>query len=171
MPLGSTRTMAFSPPSVTHGAPSGPTITPRGAERSPNSTYLVFPVTGSRCPSAPAAGALQRSQVVGELGRCPHEHTAVARLLPRTTALLEPAAHLGIIPPKHQSGHHRAPHRRWALASSGQQVIQAPVEAGEILRGLKGGMPLRRLPRRQGQRAPRAFPADENRGTAATPRG
>ena len=32
---GSTRTMAFSPPSVIQGAPSGPTITPWGREPSP----------------------------------------------------------------------------------------------------------------------------------------
>ncbi len=32
---GFTRTIAFSPPSVIHGAPSGPTITPWGADPLP----------------------------------------------------------------------------------------------------------------------------------------
>ena len=34
--MGSTRTMAFCPPSVTQAAPSGPTITPCGAESFPS---------------------------------------------------------------------------------------------------------------------------------------
>src|SRR5438067_1074122 len=50
---GSTRTIAFSPPSVTHGAPSGPTITPCGAEPPPSLTCLVRPVDGSSQPSSP----------------------------------------------------------------------------------------------------------------------
>ncbi len=50
---GSTRTIAFSPLSVIHGAPSGPTITPCGAERAPSFTSTTRPVAGSRMPSVP----------------------------------------------------------------------------------------------------------------------
>src|SRR5215204_4909086 len=51
--VGSTRTIAFSPPSVIHGAPSGPTITPCGAEPDPRSISRTSPVAGSRWPSTP----------------------------------------------------------------------------------------------------------------------
>jgi hypothetical protein len=51
---GSTRTIAFKPPSVIHGAPSGPTITPWGAEPSPRSTSSTRRFSGSRWPSLPA---------------------------------------------------------------------------------------------------------------------
>src|SRR5688572_9897000 len=50
---GSTRTIALSPPSVIHGAPSGPTMTPCGADPGPRSTSLTSPVAGSRWPSVP----------------------------------------------------------------------------------------------------------------------
>ncbi len=50
---GSTRTIAFRPPSVIHGAPSGPTITPCGAEPAPRSISRISPVCGSRWPSVP----------------------------------------------------------------------------------------------------------------------
>jgi len=50
---GSTRTIAFRPPSVIHGAPSGPTITPCGAEPAPRSISRISPVTASRWPSVP----------------------------------------------------------------------------------------------------------------------
>ena len=51
---GSTRTIALSPPSVIHGSPSGPTITPCGRDVSPSSVSLTVPVAGSRWPSFPA---------------------------------------------------------------------------------------------------------------------
>ena len=38
--------MALSPPSVTQAAPSGPTMTPCGAEPSPSGISVVFPVCG-----------------------------------------------------------------------------------------------------------------------------
>ena len=50
---GSTRTIAFSPLSVIQGAPSGPTITPCGAEPEPNGMWCVSPVVGSNRPSSP----------------------------------------------------------------------------------------------------------------------
>ena len=50
---GSTRTMAFNPLSVTHGAPPGPTMTPWGREPAPNGVWLVSPVSGSSHPSSP----------------------------------------------------------------------------------------------------------------------
>src|SRR4051794_1380842 len=53
--IGSTRTIAFSPPSVTHGAPSGPTMTPCGAEPWPSLISRIAPVAGSRRPSSPAS--------------------------------------------------------------------------------------------------------------------
>src|SRR5215218_2951859 len=61
---GSTRTMAFRPPSVIHGAPSGPTITPCGAERSParaRATWRVSPVAGLSQPSEPLAWAVYQT--------------------------------------------------------------------------------------------------------------
>src|SRR5918995_3043439 len=50
---GSTRTMAFRPPSEIHGAPSGPTMTPWGREPGPRSISSTAPVPGSRRPSFP----------------------------------------------------------------------------------------------------------------------
>src|SRR5258706_180206 len=47
---GSTRTIAFCPPSVTHGAPSGPTITPCGADPAPSFTMRVAPVLAGHVP-------------------------------------------------------------------------------------------------------------------------
>ena len=51
---GSTRTIAFSPPSVIQGAPSGPTMTPCGAEPSPSAIVVTSPVAGSSWPSVPS---------------------------------------------------------------------------------------------------------------------
>ena len=53
---GSTRTIAFRPPSVIHGAPSGPTITPCGAEPAPRSISRIF--AGRRVEVAERAVAL-----------------------------------------------------------------------------------------------------------------
>jgi hypothetical protein len=50
---GSTRTMALRPPSVIQAAPSGPAMTPWGAESAPSASWRVAPVAGSRMPSAP----------------------------------------------------------------------------------------------------------------------
>ena len=50
---GSTRAMAFCPPSVTQAARSGPTITPCGAAPAPRDICVVLPVFGSRMPIAP----------------------------------------------------------------------------------------------------------------------
>src|SRR6266540_7040584 len=58
---GSTRTMAFKPPSVIHGAPSGSTMTPCGAEPSPSSTSSMWPLVGSRWPSLPAFWAVYQT--------------------------------------------------------------------------------------------------------------
>ena len=58
---GSTRTMAFNPPSVIHTAPSGPTITPCGADASPSGISSVWPVLGSRRPSRPVACAVYQT--------------------------------------------------------------------------------------------------------------
>src|SRR6266511_296975 len=58
---GSTRTMAFRPPSVIHGAPSGPTMTPCGAEPSPSSISSMWPLVGSRWPSLPAFCAVYQT--------------------------------------------------------------------------------------------------------------
>jgi hypothetical protein len=55
---GATRTIAFCPPSVIQGAPSGPTITPCGAERSPSLMWRVSPLAGSSRPSSPDAWAV-----------------------------------------------------------------------------------------------------------------
>ena len=52
---GSTRTMAFRPPSVIHGAPSGPTITPCGAEPAPSGISRSRRVAGSSQPSVAVA--------------------------------------------------------------------------------------------------------------------
>jgi hypothetical protein len=61
----STRTMAFRPPSVTHAAPSGPTITPWGAEPSPSFTREMPPWAGSRRPSSPMAWAVYQTIPLG----------------------------------------------------------------------------------------------------------
>jgi len=45
--------MAFKPPSVTQGAPSGPTMTPCGAEPLPSAMVWVLPVLGSNSPNSP----------------------------------------------------------------------------------------------------------------------
>src|SRR6185436_6964877 len=50
---GSTRTIASRPPSVIQGAPSGPTMTPCGADPEPSGISRTSPVAGSRCPSVP----------------------------------------------------------------------------------------------------------------------
>src|SRR2546423_902055 len=57
----STRTMALRPPSVTQAAPSGPTMTPWGADPDPRSMWWVRPVAGPRRPSAPAACAVYQT--------------------------------------------------------------------------------------------------------------
>src|SRR5205807_1191692 len=48
--MGATLTMAFRPPSVTHGAPSGPTMTPCGADPSPSLTRPIPPAALSAAP-------------------------------------------------------------------------------------------------------------------------
>ena len=58
---GSTRTIALSPPSVTHAAPSGPTMTPCGADPSPSGISVVPPVAGSSRPSLPVAWAVYQT--------------------------------------------------------------------------------------------------------------
>src|SRR3989442_15277050 len=58
---GSTRTIALRPPSVIHGAPSGPTITPCGADPAPSFTMRVAPVFGSRYPSSPVRCAVYQT--------------------------------------------------------------------------------------------------------------
>src|SRR5215467_7497452 len=50
---GSTRAIAFWPPSVIHGAPSGPTITPCGAAPGPSGISSFLPVLGSNRPRMP----------------------------------------------------------------------------------------------------------------------
>ena len=45
--------MALRPPSVSQAAPSGPWMTPCGAEPSPSETCRTAPVAGSMMPSAP----------------------------------------------------------------------------------------------------------------------
>src|SRR5207249_10902772 len=59
--FGSTRRIAFWPPSVIHGAPSGPTMTPCGAEPGPSLTALVCPVLGSSQPSSPESCAVYQT--------------------------------------------------------------------------------------------------------------
>jgi hypothetical protein len=51
--FASTRTIALRPPSVIHALPSGPTITPCGAERAPSFTSSTLPLAMSRMPSVP----------------------------------------------------------------------------------------------------------------------
>jgi hypothetical protein len=53
--------MAFSPLSVIQGAPSGPTITPCGAEPGPNATSRTSPVPGSSQPSSPLPWAVYQT--------------------------------------------------------------------------------------------------------------
>src|SRR5206468_8044421 len=59
--IGSTRTIAFSPPSVIHGAPSGPTITPCGADPVPSFVAFVAPVFGSSQPNSPESCAVYQT--------------------------------------------------------------------------------------------------------------
>src|SRR4051812_41351104 len=59
--VGSTRRMAFRPPSVTHAAPSGPTITPCGAEPLPSLIWRVSPVAGLSLPSSPLRCAVYQT--------------------------------------------------------------------------------------------------------------
>ena len=61
---GSTRTMALRPPSVIHGAPSGPTMTPCGAEPLPRRVSRDFPVSGSSQPSWPVCCAVYQTPAV-----------------------------------------------------------------------------------------------------------
>src|SRR5690606_32459334 len=49
----STRTIAFSPPSVIQGLPSGPTMTPCGADPAPSGISRTSPDSGSSQPSVP----------------------------------------------------------------------------------------------------------------------
>src|SRR5204863_1476069 len=58
---GSTRTIALRPPSVTPGAPSGPTITPCGAEPAPSLYAFVTPNLGSSHPSSPDSCAVYQT--------------------------------------------------------------------------------------------------------------
>jgi hypothetical protein len=51
--FASTRTIAFNPLSVIHALPSGPTITPCGAERAPSFTSSTLPLARSRMPRVP----------------------------------------------------------------------------------------------------------------------
>src|SRR2546428_4289857 len=53
--------MACSPPSVIHGAQSGPTITPCGADPVPSSIAFVVPVLGSSQPSSPESCAVYQT--------------------------------------------------------------------------------------------------------------
>lgn len=56
--FGSTRTIAFWPPSVIHAAWSGPMITPCGADPAPSGTRSALPLRGSSRPAAPCACAV-----------------------------------------------------------------------------------------------------------------
>ena len=53
--------MAFSPPSVIHGAPSGPTMTPCGAEPGPSGISRTSPLSGFSQPSSPLACAVYQT--------------------------------------------------------------------------------------------------------------
>jgi len=53
--------IAFRPLSVTHGAPSGPTITPWGLDPGPREMWRVDPVAGSSRPNAPAFWAVYQT--------------------------------------------------------------------------------------------------------------
>src|SRR3989442_13872585 len=63
--MGSTRTIAFRPPSVIHGAPSGPTITPCGRDFSPSLIRWICPVAGSSRPSSPIRCAVYQTPPSG----------------------------------------------------------------------------------------------------------
>lgn len=58
---GSTRAIAFCPPSVTQAVPSGPTITPWGAAPGPNAIRSDLPDLGSSRPSLPADCAVNQT--------------------------------------------------------------------------------------------------------------
>ncbi len=58
---GSTRRIALRPPSVIQGAPSGPTITPCGAEPGPRGISRTAPVRGSSQPSSPLRWAVYQT--------------------------------------------------------------------------------------------------------------
>src|SRR5688572_21582231 len=57
--------MAFKPPSVIQGAPSGPTMTPCGAEPSPSGISLTSPVSGSSRPNLPMCCAVYQTDPSG----------------------------------------------------------------------------------------------------------
>src|SRR5437879_1080814 len=59
---GSTRAIAFCPPSVTQAAPSRPTITPWGAAPGPSAIRSDLPVLGSSRPSLPADCAVNHTE-------------------------------------------------------------------------------------------------------------
>jgi len=106
---GSTRTLAFSPPSVTQAAPSGPTITPCGAEPSPSAISSFLPVLGSRRPRKPlrwpvyqtvpsGAGATSWGRDPGVTGKYETRLSAAAAAMrPRLVAIManKPNARLG----------------------------------------------------------------------------
>ena len=71
---GSTRTMAFRPPSVTQAAPSGPTITPWGAEPAP------------RGMAWPARGGIEPAERAGPLGGVPDRAVGRGRDVVRMVA-------------------------------------------------------------------------------------
>src|ERR671919_1662106 len=58
---GSTRTIAFRPPSEIQGAPSGPTITPCGAEPLPSAVSRERPFFGFSHPSSPEPCAVYQT--------------------------------------------------------------------------------------------------------------
>src|SRR2546430_13253879 len=60
---GSTRTIAFSPPSVIQGAPSGPTMTPWGWDLSHSLIRRTFQVAGSRRPNSTYRGSTYQSDL------------------------------------------------------------------------------------------------------------
>ena len=53
--------MAFNPPSVIQGAPSGPTITPWGRDPAPSGVCRVSPDSGSSHPSSPRPCAVYQT--------------------------------------------------------------------------------------------------------------
>jgi len=54
---------------------------------------------------------LQRAELICDLGRHAHDHTAAARLFERAAALGDLAPHRGVVSSKHQPRHHRSPYR------------------------------------------------------------